>query len=68
MVAPGFIETDMTAAMTEARRAEILAGVPAKRYGTPDEVAEAVRFLASDAAGYINGAVLPVDGGLAMGI
>ncbi len=68
VVAPGFIDTDMTAVMTEARRAEILASVPTKRYGTPDEVAQVVRFLASDAAGYVNGAVLPVDGGLAMGI
>ncbi|MGI8666132.1 MAG: 3-oxoacyl-ACP reductase FabG [Jatrophihabitans sp.] len=68
VVAPGFSETDMTAAMVEARKAEILASVPAKRYGTPAEVAEVVRFLASDAASYVNGAILPVDGGLAMGI
>jgi NAD(P)-dependent dehydrogenase (short-subunit alcohol dehydrogenase family) len=68
VVAPGFIETDMTAELTEARTAEILAGVPSKRYGDPAEVAAAVRFLASDDAGYINGVVLPVDGGLAMGI
>lgn len=68
VVAPGFIETDMTAAMTEERKNEILAGVPSKRYGTTDEIAQAVRFLASDEAGYINGVVLPVDGGLAMGI
>jgi NAD(P)-dependent dehydrogenase (short-subunit alcohol dehydrogenase family) len=68
VVAPGFIDTDMTAVMSDARKAEILASVPAKRYGTPDEVAQVVRFLASDEAGYVNGAVLPVDGGLAMGI
>jgi 3-oxoacyl-[acyl-carrier protein] reductase len=68
VVAPGFIDTDMTAAMTEARRTEVLASVPLRRYGAATEVAEVVRFLASDAAGYINGVVLPVDGGLAMGI
>jgi NAD(P)-dependent dehydrogenase (short-subunit alcohol dehydrogenase family) len=67
VVAPGFIETDMTAVMTEARKSEVLASVPLRRYGAVHEVAEVVRFLASDAAGYINGAVLPVDGGLGMG-
>ncbi len=67
VVAPGFIETDMTAAMTEARKSEVLASVPLRRYGSVDEVAEVVRFLASDAAGYVNGAVVPVDGGLGMG-
>jgi beta-ketoacyl ACP reductase len=68
VVAPGFIETDMTAAMTDARKAEVLGTVPLKRYGSTTEVAGAVTFLASDAAAYITGAVLPVDGGLAMGI
>lgn len=68
VVAPGFIDTDMTSVITEARKAEILNSVPAKRYGTPAEVAEVVRFLASDAAAYVNGTVLPVDGGLGMGI
>jgi 3-oxoacyl-[acyl-carrier protein] reductase len=68
VIAPGFIDTDMTAAMTEARRAEVLAGVPLKRYGTVDEVAGAALFLASEAAAYISGAVLPVDGGVGMGI
>jgi 3-oxoacyl-[acyl-carrier protein] reductase len=68
VIAPGFIETDMTAHMTEARKDEILAAVPLCRYGTVDEVAGTVVFLASDAAAYINGAVLPVDGGLGMGI
>lgn len=68
VVAPGFIETDMTAAITDERKSEILAGVPSKRYGSTAEIASAVRFLASDEASYINGIVLPVDGGLAMGI
>jgi 3-oxoacyl-[acyl-carrier protein] reductase len=67
VVAPGFIETDMTAKLTEARQQEVLASVPAGRLGSADEIAAAVTFLASDAAGYINGAVLPVDGGLGMG-
>jgi 3-oxoacyl-[acyl-carrier protein] reductase len=68
VIAPGFIETDMTAAMTEDRRAEVLASIPAKRYGSVEEVAKVVQFVASDAAGYLNGVLLPVDGGLAMGI
>lgn len=67
VVAPGFVETDMSEKVTEERKQQILASVPAGRYGTPDEVAAAVTFLASEAAGYINGAVLPVDGGLGMG-
>jgi 3-oxoacyl-[acyl-carrier protein] reductase len=68
VIAPGFVDTDMTAAMTEARRAEVLAGVPLKRYGTADEIAGAAVFLASEAAAYVTGAVLPVDGGVGMGI
>jgi NAD(P)-dependent dehydrogenase (short-subunit alcohol dehydrogenase family) len=68
VIAPGFIETDMTADLTDARRAEILASVPSKRYGTVDEVAAAAVFLASPPAAYISGVVLPVDGGLGMGI
>ena len=67
VVAPGFIETDMTAALTEARRAEILKAIPAGRLASPAEVASVVTWLASDAAGYVNGAVIPVDGGLGMG-
>jgi 3-oxoacyl-[acyl-carrier protein] reductase len=68
VIAPGFIDTDMTAAMTDERRKEVLAGVPLKRYGTVDEIAGAVLFLASDAAAYVTGAVLPVDGGVGMGL
>jgi 3-oxoacyl-[acyl-carrier protein] reductase len=67
VVAPGFVDTDMTAELTDARRAEILASVPLGRYATPDEVAAVVTFLAGDAAAYITGAVIPVDGGLGMG-
>jgi 3-oxoacyl-[acyl-carrier protein] reductase len=60
-VAPGLIETDMTADLN----GDLLAAIPARRAGTPDEVAACVRFLASDAAGYVTGAVLSVDGGMA---
>jgi len=67
VVAPGFIETDMTAALTEARREEILKAIPAGRLAAPSEVAAVATWLASDAAGYVNGAVIPVDGGLGMG-
>ena len=68
VIAPGFIETDMTAELTDARKTEILGSVPSKRYGTADEVAAAAVFLASEQAGYVSGVVLPVDGGLGMGI
>jgi 3-oxoacyl-[acyl-carrier protein] reductase len=68
VVAPGFIETDMTAELSEARQKEILGNVPLNRYGTSAEVAGTVQFLASDAAAYISGTVIAVDGGLAMGI
>jgi 3-oxoacyl-[acyl-carrier protein] reductase len=67
VVSPGFVETGMTAGLTEARKKEILAGVPLGRYAHPAEVAAAVTWLASDAAAYVTGAVIPVDGGLGMG-
>jgi 3-oxoacyl-[acyl-carrier protein] reductase len=67
VVAPGFIETDMTAALPEDRQKAYLASIPAGRFGQADEVAAAVRFLAGDDAAYITGAVIPVDGGLGMG-
>ncbi len=67
VVSPGFVATDMTAELPEARQAEIVAQVPLKRMATPAEIAAAVHFLASDAAAYITGAVIPVDGGLGMG-
>ncbi|MFD3535712.1 3-oxoacyl-ACP reductase FabG [Streptomyces sp. NPDC058664] len=63
-VAPGLIETDMTAGLTEAVRKDILDGVPLGRFGTPDDVADLVSFLVSDRARYISGQVLGVDGGL----
>ncbi|SCL36878.1 3-oxoacyl-[acyl-carrier-protein] reductase [Micromonospora rhizosphaerae] len=67
VVAPGFIDTDMTAALPEDRRTEYRKAIPAGRFAAPEEVAGVVAWLASDAAGYISGAVIPVDGGLGMG-
>ena len=68
VVAPGLVETNMLAALGEERMREFEAQVPLGRVARPDEVAEAVGFLASDGAAYITGAVLPVDGGLGMGL
>lgn len=67
VVAPGFIETDMTAELPEEQTAEYKRAIPAGRYGTASEVAKVVAWVASDDAGYISGAVIPVDGGLGMG-
>jgi 3-oxoacyl-[acyl-carrier protein] reductase len=67
VVAPGFVTTDMTASLSEARQTEIVDSVPLKRMAAPEEVAGAVTWLASAAAGYVTGAVIPVDGGLGMG-
>jgi NAD(P)-dependent dehydrogenase (short-subunit alcohol dehydrogenase family) len=67
VVAPGFIDTDMTAALPEDRKKEALKAIPAGRFATADEVAAVVTWIASDAAGYVSGAVIPVDGGLGMG-
>jgi len=67
VVAPGFVETDMTAALPPERRDELLAQIPLGRYATTEEVAGVVTWLASDAAAYVTGAVIPVDGGLGMG-
>jgi 3-oxoacyl-[acyl-carrier protein] reductase len=67
VIAPGFVESDMTAVLSEDRRKTILGGIPLARFAEADEVAGVVEFLASDAAGYITGAVIPVDGGLGMG-
>ena len=65
-VAPGFIETDMTAVLGDEVRNQILSQIPLARFGSPEDVAAAVRFLASDDAGYITGQTLHVDGGMVM--
>jgi 3-oxoacyl-[acyl-carrier protein] reductase len=67
VVAPGFIETDMTAGLPDETRKTYQSAIPAGRFATPEEVAATVRFLASTQAAYISGAVIPVDGGLGMG-
>ena len=67
VVAPGFIDTDMTAALPEERSQAYLQAIPLGRFGAVDDVAAAVTWLAGDAAGYVTGAVIPVDGGLGMG-
>lgn len=67
VIAPGFIDTDMTAVLSEDQKAKIIASVPLGRYGNVREVAGVATFLASDAGGYITGAVIPVDGGMGIG-
>jgi 3-oxoacyl-[acyl-carrier protein] reductase len=67
VVAPGFVDSDMTAALSQGQKDAIMAAVPLARFGSADEVAAAVAFLAGPDAAYITGAVLPVDGGLGMG-
>jgi 3-oxoacyl-[acyl-carrier protein] reductase len=67
VVAPGFIDTEMTAVLPDEQKKAYLSSIPAGRFATPEEVASVVRFVASDDAGYITGAVIPVDGGLGMG-
>jgi 3-oxoacyl-[acyl-carrier protein] reductase len=67
VVAPGFIETDMTAELPEQQQADYKKSIPAGRFATPSEVAKVIAWLASDDAAYISGAVIPVDGGLGMG-
>jgi len=67
VIAPGFIDTDMTAELSEERKKEILKSIPLARFATADEVADLAIFLASDSARYITGAVIPIDGGLGMG-
>ncbi|NUP41212.1 MAG: beta-ketoacyl-ACP reductase [Streptomyces sp.] len=67
VVAPGFIETDMTAKLPEERQAEYKKAIPLGRFAAPDEVAGVCTWLAGESAGYVTGAVIPVDGGLGMG-
>ncbi|WP_129668238.1 beta-ketoacyl-ACP reductase [Phytoactinopolyspora endophytica] len=67
VVAPGFVESDMTAELSDERRDEILGGIPLGRYASAEEVARVVRWVASEEAAYVTGAVIPVDGGLGMG-
>ncbi|HKT05516.1 MAG TPA: 3-oxoacyl-ACP reductase FabG [Rugosimonospora sp.] len=67
VVTPGFVETDMTANLPDELKQQYLKQIPAGRFAQPDEVAGAVTWLASDAAGYVTGAIIPVDGGIGMG-
>jgi 3-oxoacyl-[acyl-carrier protein] reductase len=67
VVAPGFVDTEMTAVLSDEQRTAIMGQIPLARYASPAEVAGVVQFLASDAAAYITGAVIPIDGGLGMG-
>ncbi len=67
VVAPGFVDTDMTAALPEERKAEILKSIPLGRYASADDVAGVAEFLAGPSASYMTGAVIPVDGGMGMG-
>jgi 3-oxoacyl-[acyl-carrier protein] reductase len=67
VVAPGFVETDMTATLDEKRRNEIAGSVPLGRFCSAEEIADVVAFIASPQASYITGAIIPVDGGLGMG-
>ena len=67
VVAPGFVETEMTEVLSGERKSKILEGIPLQRFSAPEEIAQVVSFLASSKASYITGAVIPVDGGLGMG-
>jgi len=67
VIAPGFVETDMTSALDEKRRDEIAKSVPLGKFCSAEEIAGVVKFIASQEAGYITGALIPVDGGLGMG-
>ncbi len=67
VVAPGFVDTDMTAVLTDEQKDTIKQQVPLQRYGTPEEIAAAVMWLTGEQGGYVTGAVIPVDGGLGMG-
>ena len=67
VLAPGFIDTDMTASLSEELQADYKKRIPAGRFASPEEVAKVALFLASDDAAYISGAVIPVDGGMGMG-